>query len=351
VSTLALTDLLVGVAGGVLVALVVASVVLAVGARLGARVGRRPTSAAWTNRAPPALAGPATIAFLGDVQRGIRDVARPLVDALARESAGLLISSGDLASHGEAPYYGIVARALDEAGLAVPMLVVPGNHDLEPGGVRDAGPGRALFEAAVGPRAWRARVGPLLVVGVDDAAGPVEAAHLALLEESLAGAPTAPWILVCHKPPRRIDRPGSEVIPGAERLVALCEARPPVAVVSGHLRDDADVTVLGVRYLANVRGGDFEKRRLFAPPEFRLLLCDVSETGAASFRWVSVLRRGSWRTAWRQLVVRAWAESRRGVGRLVAAPAGALLGVVAPARAEAFGGPPCGGLPGSGERP
>jgi hypothetical protein len=324
---------------------------LAVGARLGARVGRRLTSAAWANRAPPTIEGPGTIAFLGDVQRGIRDVAGPLVAALAREKAVLLVSSGDLASHGEAPYYGIVARALDEAGLSVPMLVVPGNHDLEPGGVRDAAPGRVLFETAVGPRAWRARVGPLWVVGIDDAAGPVEAAHLALLADTLSGAPMSPWILVCHKPPRRIDLPGSEVIPGAEPLVAICEARPPVAVVSGHLREDADVTLGGVRYLANVRGGDFEKRRWFAPPEFRLLLCEVGGTGAASFRYTSVRRRGSARTAWRQLVVRAWAESRRGVGRLVAAPAAALLALVAPPCSKAAEGPPCGGLPGAGAGP
>lgn len=346
---LALADVLIGCG----VAVVVASATLAVGARLGARVGRRPTTAAWANRAPPSLQAPATVAFLGDVQRGIRDVARPLVEALARERAALLVSSGDLASHGEAPYYGIVARALDEAGLAVPMLVVPGNHDLEPGGVRDAAPGRALFEAAVGPRAWSMRVGPLRLVGVDDASGPVEPEHLDLVRSAVEGADAdeggnaAPWILVCHKPPRRIDHPGADPISGADRLVALLEARPPVAVVSGHLRDDADVTVGGVRYLANVRGGDFEKRRWFAPPEFRLLLCEVSPSGGAAFRYASVRRRGSWRTAWRQLVVRAWAESRRGAGRWVAAPAGALLSLVAPRPR----GTPWGGLPGPGGPP
>ena len=51
-------------------ALLFASFVLAAGARLGRALGDRPTAAAFANRAPPSIPGPAaTIAFLGDVQR------------------------------------------------------------------------------------------------------------------------------------------------------------------------------------------------------------------------------------------------------------------------------------------
>lgn len=305
-----------------------ASMVLAVGARLGRAVGDRPTARAFANRAPPVLSGPsATIAFLGDVQRGIRDVARPLVDALRAERAALLVSSGDLASHGEAPYYGVVARALDDAGLAVPMLVVPGNHDLQPGGIRDGGPGRLLFERAIGPRRWESRVGALRVLGIDDAIEPADLEGTPWLEARLAEEPSSPWLLVCHKPPRSLDRDGTPVLPGAERLVSLLESRPPVAVVSGHLREDADATVGGVHYVVNVRGGDFEKKKWFAPPEFRLVLGDVGEGGTIAFRRIGVLRRGSAKTSWHQLTVRAWVESRRGVGRVVAWPADRMLRV------------------------
>jgi hypothetical protein len=308
-----------------------ASLLFALLARAGRRVGSKTAARAYANSRLPALPGPAArIAFLGDVQRGIRDVALPLVETLEREGVDLLVSSGDLASHGEEPYYGVVARALDEAGLDVPMLVVPGNHDLQPGGVRDVGPGRRLFESAVGPRRWSTRVGPLLLAGFDDAVGTVEPDDLRWLEAALS-AHAGPWLLVCHRPPRRVDREGDPVLEGAERLVALLEARPPAAVVSGHLRHDADRVVAGVRYVVNVSGGDFEKRRWIAPPDFRVVLADVGPAGDVAFRTVAPRRRRSWRTAWRQICVRAWAEARRGAGRVVAAPGAALLALLAAA--------------------
>src|SRR5205814_632855 len=107
----------------------------------------------------------------------------------------------------------------------------------------------------------------------------------------------------------RVDREGSQVLEGAERLVALLEARPPVAVVSGHLREDAEATVRGVFYLVNVRGGDFEKKVWFAPPEFRLVLADVAEGGRVAFRRIDVRRASSARATWHQFVVRLWKES------------------------------------------
>jgi hypothetical protein len=307
----------------------VASLAFALLARAGERLGRVPACRAFANASPPSFEGGARLAFLGDVQRGIRDVARPLVEALARERVALLVSSGDLHSHGEAPYYGVVARAFEEAGLSTPTLVVPGNHDVEPGGVRDAGPGRLLFERAVGPRRWTTRVGALWVAGIDDASGAVDPHDVAWLEAGLA-AHAGRWLLVCHKPPRRVDRDGAPAIEGGDALVALLERRPPEAVVAGHLHDDADLTLRGVRYFVNVQGGDFEKKRWFAPPEFRLVLADVASDGAVALRRVPLRRRGSARTAWRQLAVRAWVESRRGVGRVLGAPGAALLRVLAP---------------------
>ncbi|MFV1958081.1 MAG: metallophosphoesterase, partial [Planctomycetota bacterium] len=97
------------------------------------RLGRRPPPACF--RAPPRRGGgerSASLVFLGDVQRGIADVARPLAAALEERPADLLVSSGDLAAHGEAPYYGVLLEAFDRAGIDTPVRAVPGNHDLFP---------------------------------------------------------------------------------------------------------------------------------------------------------------------------------------------------------------------------
>jgi hypothetical protein len=307
-------------------AFVLAGLAVVWGERRAAGLAARPRARAFANAAPPEVAGPtASVAFLGDVQRGIRDVARALAEALPRGRAALLVSSGDLASHGEAPYHGVVAAALDRAGIAVPTLVVPGNHDLQPSGVRDSEPGRRLFEEKVGPRRWTALVAGLRLVGVDDATGPFPEEARAWVAGVLEADPGRPWLLVAHRAPRRLDREGTPPDRDLGTLVALLEARPPVAVVSGHLHDDAEATVAGVRYLVNARGGDFAKRAWRAPPDFTLLWADVGPGGAVVFRRERVPRRRSGATALDQLAVRLWAEGRRFPLRGVAAPVRALL--------------------------
>ena len=305
--------------------LLVLGILLEVGSHLGARVGSRPAHFAFANGAPPSFAGRATrIAFLGDVQQGIGDVSRPLVEALARERADVVVSHGDLASHGEAPYYGVVAKAFEVAGLSTPMLVAPGNHDIEPDGVRDRGPGRRLFEERVGPRHWTFRAGPVLVVGIDD--GPVtdvEPEMLAWLDRTLAAAPGVPWLLVCHRPPRLLDLPGRPVNVGCAGLVARVEARPPVAVVCGHLHADADETVNGVRYYVNAHGGDVAAKSS-SPPDFRIVMADVREDGTVDFRPVSSERRWWLRVEADRLCVKAWVERRKRPWAWVLAPSGLL---------------------------
>ena len=309
--------------------LLVRGILLEVGSHLGARVGSRRPSFAFANGAPPSFPGRAArIAFLGDVQQGIGDVSRPLVAALSREKADVVVSHGDLAAHGEAPYYGVVSKAFEEAGLATPMLVAPGNHDIEPDGVRDRGPGRRLFEERVGPRHWAFRAGRLLVVGIDD--GPdtdVEPEMLAWLDATLAAAPGVPWMLVCHRAPRRLDLPGRPPSIGCAGLVARVEARPPVAVVSGHLHADADETVNGVRYYVNAHGGDVAAKSSTAS-DFRIVMADVAEDGSVEFRPVSCERRWWLRIETERLWVKAWVERRKRPWAWVLAPSGLLwLGV------------------------
>jgi hypothetical protein len=307
-----------------LVSYAVVCALFAVGMLRAAALARRGPPRATSNRAPPSLPAPATIAFLGDVQRGVREVAGPVVEAIGRERATLLVSSGDLASHGEGPYHGIVGAAFDRAGLSVPLLVAPGNHDVERSGRHGVAPGRALFEETVGPRRWTARVGPLLLAGIDNSVDPFDADLWPWLE-GVAAAHAGPWILVVHRPPLQMFVPGTPVGDGLAPLVDILDRHPPAVVVSGHLSRDAEAVRRGVRHIVNAEGGDVAGSPLRAPPTFRLLLVDVDAAGAVTVRRADLRRRLSLATASDQFLVRLWAEGRRIPGALFAAPARLLL--------------------------
>ncbi len=269
------------------------------------------------NARPPSIESPATIAFLGDVQKGIRVVARPVVAALAREQARFLVSSGDLASHGEAPYHGIVGRAFDRAGLSIPFLVAVGNHDVQPSRVRDPLPGRRLFEAVWGPRNWVATVGPLVILGCDNGGEWLDDGQHDWMERELGARPDRPWLLVMHRSPRHPLKDGHPAEGGTDRLFALFRRRPPVCVVSGHLEHDADVVIDGVRYVVNADGGDVSGSPMRGPTSFRLLLADVDAVGRVSLRRIELPRRRDRSVALDQFAVRLWSDSRHGIGWLL----------------------------------
>lgn len=294
--------------------------VFAVGLARAHALARRGGAGTSSNAAPPALAAPARIAFLGDVQRGLREVAGPVADAVRREGAALLVSSGDLASHGEAPYHGLVGAAFRRAGLGVPLLVAPGNHDLEPSGHGDVAPGRAAFERAFGPRRFVVRVGPLLVVGGEDAVNPLEPDLWAWVAAAV-DAHDGPWMWVGHRPPRDHGKPGAPWSARCAGLEALVRRRPPVAVVSGHLARDAEAVLDGVLHIVNAEGGDVDGGAWFAPPSFHLRVADVDAAGHVTWRRLTLRRATSLATTLDQLLVRAWSSGRRWPARLFAAPA------------------------------
>ncbi len=291
-------------------------------ARRASRLGRLAPPPCF--QAAPATEGSARLAFLGDVQRGIADIARPLAEALEAEKADLLVSSGDFVAHGEAPYYGVVLDAFARAGIDTPTRVVPGNHDLFPRRWRDPAGGYALFERAFGPPHWLSRVGPVLIAGIDDAVREVTATDLAPLRQALDAHAPGPWIAVCHRPPRLFERAGDPVEEDLVDLVALLEERPPLFVVCGHLHERFERVVGGVRYVVNAHGGDVHGLGLGRGP-FELLRVDVAPDGATDERFTSHPRAPWFRVYWNQLAVRCWWARRKGLGRFLAAPAARLL--------------------------
>jgi 3',5'-cyclic AMP phosphodiesterase CpdA len=287
-------------------------------------LGRRPAPACFRAPVPGAEAATVHLAFLGDLQRGIVDVAGPLGEALRAEGVDCLVSSGDFASHGEAPYYGILLDAFARAGIETPVRVVPGNHDLFPRRSKDDTLGGQVFEERFGPRHWALRAGPVLLVGLDNGADWLLDDQLPWIEAQLREHAGVPWICVAHRPPFRFDAQGAPPYEDLAALGPFLEAHPPLLVVSGHLHDYRDETIRGVRYVVNAHGGDVHglglRRR-----DFELLHVRVSGRGGLTVEPKPYARRASWRTAWHQVLVRVWASRRGPLGAFLAWPAGALL--------------------------
>lgn len=304
-------------------------VLLALGLALSAAMawGARRAQALAARKAPATFAAPpraeagapqTRLAFLGDVQRGIADVAGPLAEALPREGVDLLVSSGDLVSHGEAPYYGVALAAFARAGWNTPSRVVPGNHDLWPRRSKDDRIGGALFEARFGPRHWAECVGPVLVVGVDNGADWLIEDQLPWLEGVLAEHPTLPWILVCHRPLYSFDREVRESPADLLPLVEVLRKRPAALAISGHLHAFHDETIDGVRHIVNAHGGDVHGLGI-RRADFQLLLVDVDADGVRT-EMKGYARKRDPRAYADQLAVRFWSDRRKPWGAVLAWP-------------------------------
>jgi len=311
-------------AGAVLGLWLLLSAAMAWGARRAAGLAAAVAPKAF--RAAPsadAEAAEAHLVFLGDVQRGIADVVRPLAASLPDSGVDLLVSSGDLVSHGEGPYYGVAAAAFARAGWTTPTRVVPGNHDLYPRRSKDDRIGGAHFERVFGARHWATRVGPTLVVGLDNGADWLIDEQIPWLEGVLAKHTGVPWILVCHRPLYPFDGEHREPKTDLAALAALLEQNKPEFVVSGHLHQFHDETVRGVRHLVNAHGGDvhgFGLRR----EDFQVLHVRVDAQGFA-VEMQSMARKRDLATYLDQLAVRFWSDRRKPWGAILAWPGRLML--------------------------
>ncbi len=92
----------------------------------------------------------------------------------------------------------------------------------------------------------------------------------------------------------------------------------------GHDHEYVEREVNGVRYVVNAHGGDVHGLALRRGP-FELLRVEVRADGTWSKAIVPHRRRPWLRVYLRQLAVRAWWARRRGLGRVLAAPAGLVL--------------------------
>ena len=154
------------------------------------------------------------------------------------------VMTGDLVDHGNPAEYSHLRRLL--APLAMPVFVIPGNHDARE-------PLRAAFAAdgylpADGFLQYAIEDYPVRLVALDtlipgEAGGLLCSARLAWVDHVLALAPARPVLLMMHHPPfltgiERMDRAGLQ---NSEALAAVVARHPQVErILCGHLHRAID---------------------------------------------------------------------------------------------------------------
>ena len=161
-----------------------------------------------------------------------------------------VVITGDLSDFGRAAEYEHLARLL--APLAMPVYLMPGNHD-ERGQLRRSFPGHAYLAAGVGSAGfvqYSVRIGALRLLTLDTCVpgashGELCSERLAWLEEQLDACRGEPVVIAMHHPPFRtlighMDEIG--LLQGAEALEALVARHRNVErVICGHLHRAIDV--------------------------------------------------------------------------------------------------------------
>jgi 3',5'-cyclic-AMP phosphodiesterase len=153
----------------------------------------------------------------------------------------VVIASGDLTDHGRDDEYAMLRELL--APLAMPVFVIPGNHDR-----RDALMS-AFADTSYMPRAGAPFVHyaiddfPIRLIGLDSTVpehhhGEMCAARLKWLDDTLSAQPARPTLVFMHHPPFRTGihwMDGSGVHGGRAMEAVVAQHRNVIRVAAGHI--------------------------------------------------------------------------------------------------------------------
>ncbi len=225
-------------------------VVLAVCGAVNIAVGGRPMPPRVRNDQP--LSDPATrlkVAVLGDSQKGLTNLSN-LLARLKDEKVDLVLHTGDLVSTNDEGHYRLAALTLGRAGIDVPVVIVPGNHDLK------GDPARFLRE--IGPLEVSFVRGRVAFVTADHTSG--KPPDLERIRARVDAAPEgAPVVLAMHVPP--FDQEG-KTRPGFEPFIEWLGKSRVRVLLAGHVHDYVRKELGGTLAIANGVGGDYESWKL-----------------------------------------------------------------------------------------
>ena len=181
----------------------------------------------------------------GELYQGVVDSNAQFAAAIAHVNTldprpDLVLLTGDLVDHGHVEEYGTLARLL--AGLKIPVLAIPGNHDE-----------REAFRQAFAGQSWLPASGPIDYVNGDRGSvrivaldvtlpglhhGVVSEEGAAWLDRVLAAEPARPTIVMMHQPPFDTGIPYMDPYSCREgqRLAAVVARHPQVErILCGHV--------------------------------------------------------------------------------------------------------------------
>jgi len=197
-----------------------------------------------------------------------------------------VVATGDLVAEERLETYQDLATAV--APLAMPLYVIPGNHD-DRGLIRQVFGGAGYLPEGEGFLHYAVEDQELRLVALDTqdtglVSGLLCAARLDWLSRTLAAAPDRPTLIVMHHPPFRTGIPGFDTIglSGRDALGEIVARNPQVrAIACGHVHRDIVTSWRGTLVAVTPSTGyqyplelnnDAELVMAAEPPALRLLL-------------------------------------------------------------------------------
>jgi Icc protein len=151
-----------------------------------------------------------------------------------------VVATGDLVDRGKTKEYRRLRKIL--ADLAIPIYLIPGNHD-DAGGLRETFPDHAYLPRK-GPLCYVVESRPVRLIALDSTrrnrkpGGELDDERLAWLDARLLEAPAVPTLVAMHHPPFDVGIAPLDRHPfrGRENLEAIIAAHPQVTrLICGHV--------------------------------------------------------------------------------------------------------------------
>jgi hypothetical protein len=144
-----------------------------------------------------------------------------------------LLQLGDAANKGKDGRYAVLRHVFAEHAPGIPVVGVPGNHDIEPNDTLD------VWGAWMGEIPWRLDARGWRILGLDDSTGAISEASMGLVRDAAQGEqPPCGTLVVAHRP---LAAPEGSSEEDPEAVAAAARARhfvrrdfAPTLTLSGH---------------------------------------------------------------------------------------------------------------------